>query len=139
MAGTARFGVSMDKELVELLDGMTVSAGYPNRSEALRSLVRRELIRAGGEDDEREVAGIISLIYRYTTRLTPAPLDDFPSIRISANLQLHLEKDTCLKLLVVQGRCGDVHEWAKKLTAQRGVVGRLTISATDDILRELEA
>jgi CopG family transcriptional regulator, nickel-responsive regulator len=139
VGGTTRFGVSMDRELVVLLDRLAASAGYHNRSEALRSLVRREVIRAGDEDGGRQVAGIITLIYRYTTRLTSAPVDEFPSIRISANLQLHLEKDICMKLLVIQGRSGDVHEWAKKLTAQRGVVGRLTISATDDIIRELEA
>jgi CopG family transcriptional regulator, nickel-responsive regulator len=133
-----RFGVSMDRELVDLLDRLTATGGYPNRSEALRSLVRRELIRSGGEEDDRDVAGVITLIYRYGTRLAAAPLDGFPLVHISANLQIHLEKDICMKLIVVRGKSADVHEWGKKLTAQRGVVGRLTISATDEIIGELE-
>ncbi len=138
MGETTRFGVSMDRELVDLLDRLTEGGGYANRSEALRSLVRHELIRVGGEESDREVAGVITLIFRYGTRLAPAPLDDYPSVHVSANLQIHLDREICMKLLVVQGACGDVNEWAKKLTAQRGVVGRLTISATDQLVRELE-
>lgn len=138
MGETTRFGVSMDRELVELLDRLTTAGGYPNRSEALRSLVRRELIRTGAEDGAREVAGVITLIYRYGARFAPAPLDDHPSVHLAANLQLHLEKDVCMKLLVVTGACDEVHDWAKKLTTQRGIVGRLTICATDEIIGELE-
>ncbi len=128
----------MDRELVDLLDRLAEGGGYANRSEALRSLVRHELIRVGAEEADREVAGVITLIYRYGSRLASAPLDDFPSVHVAANLQLHLDREICMKLLVVQGSCGEVSEWAKRLTAQRGVVGRLTISATDQIMRELE-
>ena len=84
MGATTRFGVSMDRELAGMLDRLTDSAGYPNRSEAIRSLVRQELIRTGGEEDDREVAGVITLIYRYGTRLAPAPIADDSSIHVSA-------------------------------------------------------
>lgn len=40
-----RFGVSMDRELVRLLDDLTSGGGYANRSETLRALVRREATR----------------------------------------------------------------------------------------------
>lgn len=40
-----RFGVSMDRELVRLLDELTSGGGYANRSETLRALVRREATR----------------------------------------------------------------------------------------------
>ena len=44
MSEIIRFGVSMEKELVEELDKLTINQNYANRSEAIRSLVRKELV-----------------------------------------------------------------------------------------------
>ena len=37
----------MEKELVEELDKLTINQNYANRSEAIRSLVRKELVANG--------------------------------------------------------------------------------------------
>ncbi len=139
MSDTIRFGVSMDKSLVELLDRFTALEGFPNRSEALRSVVREELIRRAGAEpgDTREVAGIVSLIYRYGTRIPQVTLSTYPSLRISANLQLHLERDVCIKVIVLQGAADEVNRWAGELLSRRGVVGRLMIAGTDEIYEAL--
>ncbi len=134
---TVRFGVSMDKPLVEMLDQLTADEGYSNRSETLRSLVRQEIIRSGKDSENRRVAGVITLVYRYGTKLRRVSTKDFSSLRIAGNMQLHLDEDICLKLLILTGDSGDLHAWAQKLVGQRGVIGKLSITATEDVYREL--
>lgn len=132
-----RFGVSMEEELVTLLDDLVDREQYANRSEALRSLVRDKLARGEGREDDRPVAGIVTLIYPWNRTLIRAPVAPFPSIRIFSNLQLHLQDDICLKVLVVQGKSGEVRQWARPVVAQKGVVGSISVVATEDLCATL--
>jgi CopG family transcriptional regulator, nickel-responsive regulator len=132
-----RFGVSMEEELVQLLDELADREGYDNRSEALRSLVRKELARDSGPGDDRQVAGIVSLLYPYGRRLVDAPVAAYPSLQITANLQLHLQGNVTLKILVIQGTGAEVHAWARRVVSQRGVLGELSVVATEEVYTAL--
>ena len=138
MGETVRFGVSMDSDLVELLDRLTIEKGHESRSETLRGLVRNELITAGSVDDEREVIGTVTLIYHYKTRLPRVEVAPFPSVQIAANLQLHAEKEINVKVLVVKGKGREVQAWAQKLLSGKKIIGKLNIAATDELFRELQ-
>ena len=127
----------MDKELVDLLDSITQTEGYVNRSETIRSLVRQELIKTGAEDTSRDVTAVISLIFHYTTSLARIPIDRYPSLRIITNLQQHLQKEIVIKILVVTGSSGDVRAWSQELIGQKHVIGRVNIAATDELFQEL--
>ncbi len=137
MGDTIRFGVSMDSELVELLDRLTSQGGHESRSETIRELVRQELIEVGSHDADREVIGTVTLLYNYETRLPRVSVSSFPSVRITANLQLHAEKEICVKVMVIKGKGKEVHAWARKLLSNKNLIGQLTISATDELYREL--
>ncbi|TVR05487.1 MAG: ribbon-helix-helix protein, CopG family [Spirochaetaceae bacterium] len=139
----SRFGVSMEQELVDHLDALVQQRGYANRSEALRAMVRRELAQEATDgtvepDDGREIAALISLIYPYGFTLKRCPTEPFPSMDITANLQLHLRGNVCLKLLVVQGRAGEVRGWARVLTAQKGVTSHYQEVASQEIYEVLD-
>ena len=137
MGETVRFGVSMDSDLVELLDRLALEGGHKNRSETLRSLVRQELVEAGSRDSDREVIGTVTLLYHFETRLPRVAISSFPSLQITANIQLHAEQEICIKVLVVKGKGNEVHTWAQKLLSSNNVIGKLSISATDELYREL--
>ncbi len=137
MSEIVRFGVSMEKPLVEMLDRLTLVEGYSNRSETIRSLVRQEVIRSGRGKDGQEVAGVVTLVYRYGTRLRRVSTAEYRSLRIAANMQLHLDDEICLKVLILSGDSSELHAWASNLIGQRGVVGKLSITATEDLYREL--
>lgn len=138
-----RFGVSMEQPLVDLLDAFVEREAYPNRSEAIRSLVRDALVRSADADagagDGRSVAGVVTLVYKYGRSLPRAATGDYPSIHIAANLQLHLSGEVCIKVIVVQGTAGEVRAWAAPLIAAKGVLGHLNLVAGDDIYREIGA
>ena len=137
MAEIVRFGVSMDKELVLLLDELTIQLQHPNRSETIRSLIRQQLVKEGVELPETKVSAVVSLIYHYTTTLQRVPLLDYPSLTLSTNLQTHLQRDIVIKILVVSGRYDEVTQWAGRITGQKNVVGQINIAATDNLYREL--
>jgi len=137
MGETIRFGVSMDSDLVELLDRLTLQQGHPNRSETLRQLVRQELLAAPAADADQTVIATLTLLYRHGTALPRLAVKDFPSLQISANLQLHVDREICVKLLVLQGTSRDVHGWARRLLSRKRLLGRLSIAATADLTKAL--
>ena len=138
MGETVRFGVSMDRELVRLLDKLTLAGGHDNRSETLRSLVRKELISMDSRNEDKDVIGTVTLLYHYESRLPRVLTKDYPSVDITANIQLHAEHEICVKVLVVTGKGKDVHAWAQKLLSCKSLIGELTITATEDLFRELK-
>ncbi len=133
MSELTRFGVSMDSVLLEQFDQLVVREGYNNRSEAFRDLVKKRLIEAGYETDEKEVAATITLIYPYGTRIKSVPKHHHASLDILANLQVHLDKQTCLKVIVLRGKASEVAAWAQNLLGMKGVLGQFTVSAAEDV------
>ena len=137
MSDTVRFGVSMDREMVRMLDELTEIHAHPNRSETIRALVRQQMLALEPQTDDTEVTAVISLIYHYSTCLVRVPLAEYPSLCLTTNLQMHLEKDIVIKILIVSGTYGDVDAWAKRVTGQKHVVGRINIAATNRVYEEL--
>ncbi len=137
MGETVRFSVSMDSDLVDLLDNISLHQGHENRSETLRNLIRKELIDTGAQDADREIIGTVTLLYHYETRLPRISVKSFPSVQITANLQLHVKDEICVKVLVVKGKSKEVHAWAQKLLSGKKIIGKLTLAATDELYKEL--
>lgn len=137
MGETIRFGVSMDSDLVELLDRLKQQGDHANRSETIRGLVRKEIIDQGIEDADREVIGTVTLLYHYTTRLPRVSVSPFPSLSIIANMQFHIEGEICVKVLLVKGVGKELRDWAQKLLTNPHIIGKLTFAATDELFSEL--
>lgn len=57
-----RFGVSLEEDLLEKLDRLSAKHKFPNRSQAIRFLIRSALVEEARSED-REVAGVIVIIY----------------------------------------------------------------------------
>ncbi|MFA5514014.1 MAG: ribbon-helix-helix protein, CopG family [Sphaerochaetaceae bacterium] len=135
MSNLIRFGVSMEKELVTLLDKYTEKRQFPNRSETIRSLVREKLIKE--DTDNLSVAtATVSLIFDYRTKLNKVVI--FNSLKILANLQMHLDKEMVIKILVVSGIKEEIKKWSDELLSQKNVVGNVTVVATDSLYGSLK-
>ncbi|HPC47471.1 MAG TPA: nickel-responsive transcriptional regulator NikR [Deltaproteobacteria bacterium] len=133
MGSLVRFGVSLDGDLLEKFDRLIELRGYTARSEALRDLIRQELVRLEWEED-REVAGAITFLYDHHTRGLAARLTniqhDHQDIIISTQ-HIHLDHHTCLEIVAVRGRAGDVMRLAHALRSVKGVRhGTLGMSST---------
>ncbi|HLW21908.1 MAG TPA: ribbon-helix-helix protein, CopG family [Sphaerochaetaceae bacterium] len=137
MSELVRFGVSMEREIVSLLDEITEKHEHPNRSEAIRALVRQQMLEEQSLEPDTEVTAVISLIFHYTTQLLRVPLKDFSSLKLTTNLQMHLDEDIIFKMLVVTGTYEEVTIWANRVTGQKHVVGRMHIAATERLFEQL--
>ena len=62
MSELVRFGVSLEKKLLDKFDNFIRERNYTNRSEALRDMIRQELVKKEWVEGE-DVAGAITLIY----------------------------------------------------------------------------
>ena len=67
MSRLLRFGVSLDSELSKKFDHLISEKGYKNRSEAIRDLIREELVKKEWILG-REVTGAIALVYDHRKR-----------------------------------------------------------------------
>jgi len=130
-----RIGVSLEGRLLEDFDRLVRTEGFPSRSEALRELIRRSLVRqrwqAGGK-----VVGTITFVYRHdvglvTHRILHRQHDFLSTIRATAHT--HLNEETCLEVLIVQGDAERVQKLADRLRTTKGVLFAETVVAAPDI------
>ena len=101
MPGLIRFGISLDAILSEKFDMRLKRKGYSNRSEAIRDLIRQDLVHQEWEE-VGEVAGAITLIYNHHKRELLNKLTDiqhdFQNIIISTQ-HVHLDHNNCLEIV----------------------------------------
>jgi CopG family nickel-responsive transcriptional regulator len=133
MADLVRFGVSLEKELLDKFDKHIKRKNYSNRSEAFRDLIRQELITKEWQVG-KEIAGAITLVYNHHIRELVNRLTDiqhnFNKIIISTQ-HIHLDHDNCLEIVAVRGNPKEAQRLADNLRSIKGVKhGTLSMSST---------
>jgi len=133
MSDIIRFGVSLEKELLEKFDKLIKEKKYSNRSQAIRDLIRENLVKKEWIEG-KEVAGAITLVFDHHKRELMNTLTDiqhdFYQLIISSQ-HIHLDHDNCLEIIVVRGKPREVKKLADKLRATKGVkYGSLSIATT---------
>jgi len=133
MAELIRFGVSLEKDLLDKFDRLIREEDYANRSEAFRDLMREKLIKTEWKSG-RNVAGAITLVYDHHKRDLLNVLTDiqhqYHELIVSGQ-HIHLDHDNCLEIIVVKGEPKKISELANKLKAAKGVkFGQLSMATT---------
>lgn len=124
MPGITRFGVSLDERLLARFDRLIERKGYPNRSEAIRDLIRESLVREQWELGTENAVGTITLIFDHETRELADRLTDLQHEhydKIVSTLHVHLDSHHCLEVLILRGRAADIKAIADRLIGTRGV------------------
>jgi len=137
MTELIRFGISLEKELSQKFDKRIKRKGYTNRSEAIRDLIRQDLVDQAWQEGS-EIAGAVTLIYDHHKRELMNKITDiqhdFQKVIISAQ-HIHLDHDNCLEIVAVKGDPQEVLKLANMLKAVKGVKhGTLSMSATGKFL-----
>lgn len=134
----ARFGVSLDQDLLAEFDRLIERRSYTNRSEAIRDLIRDSLVGQAW-DENRETVATITFVYDHhvpdlARRLTSIQ-HDFQG-HIMAGMHVHLDHDHCLEVLVARGKGAAIRAVADALLSVKGVKhGKLTMTTTGKGLR----
>ena len=132
MAELTRFGVSIQTRLLEQFDQLIAEKGYVNRSEAIRNLIRGDLVDVAAERDEGAMVGTVTFVYNHHVRQLTDILTEFQHQNygaVIASLHIHLDAENCLEVLVVRGKSGEIRRIADKLIGTKGVKhGKLTLT-----------
>ncbi|MDR4499471.1 MAG: nickel-responsive transcriptional regulator NikR [Candidatus Scalindua sp.] len=130
MEEIVRFGVSMDLKLLKQFDQYITEKGYGNRSEAIRDLIRNNLVEKEWEVGTGETVGTITIIYNHHKRELTDTLTNIQhkhQASMVSTLHVHLDAHNCLEVLVVKGKASEIKIIADRLIGTKGVMhGKLT-------------
>lgn len=119
-----RFGVSMPDDLIRQFDRYLENEGYDNRSEAIRDLIRKALLRQQSFAPDRLVAGTLVLVYDHHAGDLPGKLTELQHCYhhdIISTMHVHLNHSQCLEILAVRGRYGKLEELHRSIQVNKGV------------------
>lgn len=123
MEELVRFGVSLEKKLLRRFDAAIRRTGYKCRSEAIRDLIRSDLV-AHQWKGSKEVVGVIMLVYDHHARQLQEAITDLQHRHLEeiiSTQHVHLDHDNCLEVVIVRGLAGSLGKLAGRLKALRGV------------------
>ena len=130
-----RFGVSLESELLEALDNYVKDNNFPNRSQAIRQLIERNLVEKKWQCNH-EVAGAITLVYEHHKRELQQKITDIQhdySKVILAVQYFLLSPETKMDIIAVRGQANHLTELSDKLIALKGVRhGKLVMTNSDE-------
>ncbi len=134
MKEIVRFGVSMEKKLLQDFDKLISKKGYTNRSEAVRDLIRNYLVEEEWRTGKKEMVGTITLVYDHHKRGLTDTLTDLQHHAhglVISTMHLHLDEKNCLEILAVKGAANKIKAFADRLMSTPGVKhGKLTMTTT---------
>ncbi len=129
-----RFGVSLEEDLLSELDRLVDKHHFPNRSQAIRLLIKKYSVEDEWEDN-KDVAGAIVLVYDHHKRdLQTKSTDvqhDYHHLIFSVQ-HVHLDHHKCLETIAVKGKAKELKNLANQLIAIKGVKhGELVMTAKE--------
>jgi len=133
-----RFSVAIGGELLRRFDEYRERRRFPNRSEAVRGLMRDALIDEAVDEESTDAMGVVTLIYdhhatdiaRRLTEVQHGHLD-----MVVTTTHVHLDSARCLEVVLARGKAAEVRRLADDLIGVKGVeTGRLVLAAADPIV-----
>ena len=127
-----RFGISIEPDLIKKFDTSIKKEGYTNRSEAIRDLIRKDLIAEKNKNPDEEAIGTLTMLYDHhignlTEKLLDLQHDHTKEILVTTHV--HIDHHNCLEVLVLSGKIGKIQKLADKIKALKGIKhGELVIT-----------
>ena len=119
-----RFGVSLPEDLLKRFDENINHRGYDNRSEAIRDLIRDNLVKSEWENVSGDTAAAVILVYDHhqrglTSQLTGKQHEHHEYI--ISTMHAHLDHDNCIEVILLRGKADMVRKVAEYLASQKHV------------------
>jgi len=121
---TIRFTVSLPGSLLDELDQRITSRGYASRSELVRDLIRKEMVRDAWQGGDREMVGVLSLRYDHHHRGLTDRLHDIQHrqfVHVICTQHVHIDHHTCVETIVLHGKPAEIEEIAMRIAGLKGV------------------
>jgi len=124
MQKVTRIGISIEPELLEKFDQLIEKQQYTNRSEAVRDIIRKNLVSEEWEKGIGTVVGSITLMYDYDASNVIERLAELQHANhklIYTSSIVRLDEKSCLEVIIVQGSPFEIKEFSDKVQAIKGV------------------
>ncbi|HEQ79283.1 MAG TPA: nickel-responsive transcriptional regulator NikR [Euryarchaeota archaeon] len=119
-----RVGVSFEPKLLSDFDKMVKKRGYSSRSEAIRDLVRKAIVEDSLKTEKGNANGTLTFVYEHDHGTLASKLlhvqHRFHHC-ISSSTHIHMDKHTCLEVLVVSGKAKDLRRLENSILSLKGV------------------
>lgn len=129
-----RFGISFEKELLEMLDKYTSGNHFCSRSQGIRNLISKNIVTTKWQNNGL-VDRSITLVYDHHKKDMMNQLTDLQHdyrYTILSFLHFHLEKDSCMEIIAMKGNAVTLIELADKLIDIKVIQhGKQTMSRSD--------
>jgi CopG family transcriptional regulator, nickel-responsive regulator len=130
----ARFGVSLENELLEALDAYVLSNQFPNRSQAIRHLIEKNIVESKWKCNNIVAGGIMltfdfnkSDIQQKISEKLKAHTDLVLSVQ-----QFYISTNKVLEIVAVKGASYQLTELSESLIGIKGIEhGKLTMSKVE--------
>ena len=119
-----RFGVSLPEDLLKRFDADIERKGYDNRSEAIRDLIRDNLVKSEWESVSGETAAAVILVFDHHQRGLTSQLTEKQHEYheyIISTMHAHLDHDNCIEVVLLRGKADMVRKIAENLASQKHV------------------
>ena len=133
MDNLVRFGVAVPGNLLQSFDERIDHSGLPNRSEALRQLIREYVSQDTWEKGAGLVYGTITITYNHHaheagTKMTELQHDFGDAIVCTTHV--HADHDHCLEVIVVRGEVPRVRGLIQALRSLKAITTLSPVIAT---------
>ncbi len=124
MEELVRFGVSIEKSLLDWFDTWLNTRSWTNRSEAIRDIIREKLVEESWQKGEDLVVASLTFVYDHhvtdlQTKLTKLQ-HDHDNLVLSA-MHVHLDHNNCIEVLILKGAPKKIQAIANSILGVRGV------------------
>jgi CopG family nickel-responsive transcriptional regulator len=127
-----RFGVSIEPDLLNKYDKVIKKKGYCNRSEAIRDIIRKSIVKEDTIDPNSNAIGTLTMIYDHHEKTLTNKLLDLQHKHhneILSTTHIHVDQHNCLEVLVLKGKTGEIKKLADNIRALKGIKhGELVIT-----------
>jgi CopG family transcriptional regulator, nickel-responsive regulator len=118
-----RFGVSLEQELLEDLDRLAEKQRFPNRSQAIRFLIKKNKVEEQW-DANAIVLGSIVVVYDHKQKDLHKQVTTIQHeyhCLILAGQHVHIDDHNCLQVFAVKGKAERLNNLANKLKSIKGI------------------
>ncbi len=130
----SRFGVSLEKDLLDALDQYVKENRFSNRSQAIRQLISRNIVEQKWQCNNN-VAGSVTLVYDPNRREILNQLADILENyhqEILSTQRLILNKSKHMEIVAIKGAASRLTDLADQLISIKGMQhGKLSMSRAD--------
>lgn len=130
----ARFSISLENELLKELDQFSNENGFPNRSQAVRHLIEKNIVEKKWHCNNI-VAGAIVMTFDHHKKDIISQSNDIQHEYfdvILSSQHYHLSHNVCLEIIAVKGYANILTKLSDKLISIKGLKhGKLIMSKTD--------